>query len=95
MSEDCLSMILYVPKNVKVGSGVPVMVWYVRIRVFLTTYNSLTINFPGFMAVHSLLDLRQMLVSTGLIWPLQLVPSLLSFNTAWEQLVYSVFLNLN
>ncbi|KIM79571.1 hypothetical protein PILCRDRAFT_98075 [Piloderma croceum F 1598] len=27
MSEDCLSMILYVPKSVKVGSGAPVMVW--------------------------------------------------------------------
>jgi len=47
------------------------------------------------MAVHSLLGLRQMLVSMGLIWPPQLVPSLLSYNTAWEQLVYSVFLDLS
>lgn len=47
------------------------------------------------MAVHSLSDLRQMLVSTDLTWPPQLALSLLSSNTAWEQLVYSVFLDLN
>lgn len=28
MSEDCLSMILYVPNTVHIGSNVPVFVWY-------------------------------------------------------------------
>ena len=37
MSEDCLSMILYVPKGVKVGTSVPILLWYVKIKTFVAT----------------------------------------------------------
>ena len=29
MSEDCLSMILYVPETIRAGNNVPIMMWYI------------------------------------------------------------------
>lgn len=50
MSEDCLSMVLYVPDSVNIGSGAPTLMWYVRNQVNQDPFLN---SFTGFMVVHT------------------------------------------
>lgn len=83
MSEDCLSMILYVPKTLNPASNVPTLMWYVR-----SLDNSRSASFNAFhlgsTVVLSLLGRLQVPVSMDPNWLLQLGLLSLSYNIVWE-----------
>jgi hypothetical protein len=81
-TEDCLSMVIYVPPSLNSASGAPTFMWYVILFIFLL--QCLILYTVGYMAVRLLWVLRLGLVWMALSLPSPLDRLLQLCSTVWE-----------